>query len=223
MVQALATGRSAISLEKGTILFHQGDPAVAFFIVLSGWMKLYRTGVDGSEIVIHVAKAGETFAEAAMFLGGAYPVNAAAVTDVRLHRIEGRAVRDGITANPNLAFALLGAMSRRLRYLVGEIEALKRRGATEMVAEFLMELSASSASDQARVTLPFEKTLIAALLGIKPESLSRALGRLKSAGVEVNGAEVSIASRKALAQAGALRLQDSTPGTLLNPAIDRSA
>ena len=199
VVRDLVAGRAPIALSKGQTLFHQGDPASGFFVVLEGWMKLYRAGADGREIIIHVAKAGETFAEAAMFMEGAYPVHAEAVTAVRLQRIDARSVRDRIGVDPSFAFAMLGAMSLRLRRLVNEIERLKRRTAAELVAEFLLELCVGD-GDRFAFTLPFDKAIIAARLGIKPESFSRALARLKNVGVVVTGPEVSVASRTALAR-----------------------
>lgn len=198
IVRDLTSHRAAIALNKGQILFHQGDVAAAFFVVLEGWMKIYRAGADGHETIIHVAKTGETFAEAAMFMEGAYPVHAEAATPVRLQRIDGRHVSDLIAADPSFAFCMLGAMSLRLRGLVNEIERLKRRSAIELVAEFLLELSSPTPGDHAALTLPFEKAMIAARLGIKAESFSRALARLKEVGVTVDGPEVTIASRAAL-------------------------
>ena len=198
LVRELASSHPPTTLKKGQLLFHQGDPASAFYVVLEGWMKLYRSAPDGAEIIIHVAKAGETFAEAAMFMEGAYPVHAEAATPVRLQRISASTVRDCIVSNPSFAFAMLGAMSFRLRRLVNEIENLKRRGAAELVAGFLLQLCDESAGDPCTVTLPFEKALVAARLGIKPESFSRALVRLKDVGVEAIGPEVTIASRQAL-------------------------
>lgn len=199
-VRDLISGRAPVTLSKGQILFHQGDPADAFFVILEGWMKLYRVGGDGREIIIHVSQAGETFAEAAMFMEKAYPVHAEAATPARLQRVSARAVRECIAANPGFAFAMLGAMSLRLRGLVNEIENLKRRAAAELVADFLLQLLSPGETDHCTLVLPFEKALIAARLGIKPESFSRALARLKELGVEVNGADVTIASRAALAK-----------------------
>lgn len=197
-VRELLSGRHAIPLRKGQILFHQGDPALAFFIVLEGWMKIYRNGADGVDTIIHVAKAGESFAEAAMLMEGVYPVHAEAITSARLLRIEGRSIHDRIGAEPSLAFAMLGAMSLRLRALVNEIEQLKRRSATERVVEFLLSLPPADDADRSTVILPFEKRVIAARLGIKPESFSRALVRLKTLGVSVDGPRFSIASRQTL-------------------------
>jgi hypothetical protein len=42
------------------------------------------------------------------------------------------------------------------------------------------------------VRLPYDKTLVAARLGMKPESLSRALAKLKSFGVVTKGNKVEL-------------------------------
>src|SRR5262245_55635431 len=91
--QALIAGRRPVALRKGQVLFQRGDPADAFYVVLSGWMKLARLGPGGDEIIVHVVKASESFAEAAMFLDRAYPVNAEAATDALLARIDAEAMR----------------------------------------------------------------------------------------------------------------------------------
>ena len=79
--------------EKGIVLFHQGEPANAFYVLLDGWVKIYRITPDGSEAVVGVFRRGETFAEAVIFLGGRYPVTAEVVTTSRLLRIDGDVLR----------------------------------------------------------------------------------------------------------------------------------
>ena len=54
-------------LHAGEALFRQGDPASAIFRLVSGEMRLIRHTPDGAAVVMHVAKPGETFAEAALF------------------------------------------------------------------------------------------------------------------------------------------------------------
>lgn len=104
--------------EKGTTIFRQGDAAAAFYAVISGWVKLYRTTPDGLEVVLHVFKTGETFAEAAMFLGGEYPASAQAVSKARLLRIDGAIFRASIHERPELAFSMLASASHHLKFLV---------------------------------------------------------------------------------------------------------
>lgn len=42
MVERLIAPATVMSLDKGATLFRQGDPASAVFIVIDGWVKLYR-------------------------------------------------------------------------------------------------------------------------------------------------------------------------------------
>ena len=55
-------------------IFRQGDPATAFFITISGWVKLYRITQAGEETVIHTMTKGDSFAEAVAFTGNRYPL-----------------------------------------------------------------------------------------------------------------------------------------------------
>jgi CRP-like cAMP-binding protein len=184
--------------EKGAVLFHQGQPASAFFVVLDGWVKIYRTTPDGLEVVLHIFKRGETFAEAAMFLGGRYPASAETVSTARLLRIDGNAFRTRIREQPELALSMLAAASYQLKFLVEQIEQIKVRSAPQRIAEFIMRLI-EAREGRAVVELPFEKGLIANRLGMKPESFSRALAKLRSMGVTVDREVVEIADVARLA------------------------
>jgi len=125
MSRALVGKSLPRSYDKGAILFHQGEPASAFFIILEGWVKIYRTTPDGLEVVLHVFKRGESFAE-----------------------------------------------------------QIKVRSAPQRIADFLIRITPTQ-EGAAVVELPFEKGLLANRLGMKPESFSRALGRLRAYGVAV--------------------------------------
>ena len=83
---------------RNALLFVEGEPAGQFYIVLDGWVRLYRQTADGRESVIALFARGESFAEAVMFLGGAFPVSGAVVDEARLLVIPAepfRRVRDG--------------------------------------------------------------------------------------------------------------------------------
>ncbi|HYN39517.1 MAG TPA: cyclic nucleotide-binding domain-containing protein, partial [Rhodospirillales bacterium] len=62
--QVLA-GAAVLKLPQGRALFVQDEPVERFFLLLDGWMKLYRLGADGTETIVGVIAPGETFAEAA--------------------------------------------------------------------------------------------------------------------------------------------------------------
>jgi CRP-like cAMP-binding protein len=197
--QSLIGGQGARAYEKGSVLFQQGTPAEFFYVILEGWVKIYRITPDGTETVVGVFRKGETFAEAAIFLGGRYPVSAEVVTDSRLLAIDGERFRRRIRQEPDLALAMLASSSQHLKFLVEHIEQIKVLDAQQRVADFLLRLC-DQREGTCTVELPYEKSLIAKRLGIKPESLSRALFKLRPLGVAVEREVVKIADVAALRQ-----------------------
>ena len=184
-LQMVADHSRLKSHDRGHLLFLQGDPAPCFFLVLDGWVTVYRDTPDGEHTVIHVVRPGETFAEPAALNLGIYPASAEAATDCRILEIPASTLMELLAQDPAIALRVIGQLSQRLRFMVTELERFHIKSAPQRLACFLVELSPGDAP-RAEVVLPFDKTLIAARLGMKPESLSRALARLRQYGVCAN-------------------------------------
>lgn len=184
---------------RGAALFAQEEPADRFFLVLDGWVKLSRETRDGHESVIGLFSKGESFAEAAMFENGTYPVDGVVIEEARLLSIPTGSFRRRLRDRPELMFKLMGAMSRHMRRLVQQIEQLTARTSAQRLAGFLANLAAG-ASAPVRLQLPVDKVLIAGRLGMQPETFSRAIARLRDHGVTVEGQDVAIVDLKRLQQ-----------------------
>jgi CRP-like cAMP-binding protein len=180
-----------VTLKHGHPLFRQGDPATAFFIVVEGWIKLYRINIAGEEAIIHVLTRGESFAEAVAFTGSRYPATAEAVSNSRVVRIPAEHVVRCIREMPDIALAMIASTSQHLHLLVQQVEQLKAQSGIQRVAEFLAALCPAETGPHT-IALPYDKALIAGRLGLKPESLSRAFAKLRSVGVEVRAAHVVV-------------------------------
>ena len=92
---------------------------------------------------------------------------------------------------------MLASASHHLKFLVEQIEQIKLMTAPQRLADFLLRLCPTDAGS-CRILLPYEKTLIANRLGMKPESLSRAFAKLRGQGVTVDREEVTIGDPRAL-------------------------
>jgi CRP-like cAMP-binding protein len=107
-----------------------------------------------------------------------------------------------LTDNPVLGLTLLGGLSRWQSRLIHEISELKSKSPGQRLATFLLALAAKAvdadSGNSERVRLPLTKSVLASRIGIAPESLSRALNRLKTVGVETHGREVEITDLDAL-------------------------
>lgn len=190
-VEHIVAPATAVTLKAHSTLFRQRDPATAFFIVIDGWIKLYRINVSGEETVIHILTKGDSFAEAVAFIGARYPATAEAVTDARIVRIPADHIVSCIRGSPDIALAMIASTSQHLHHLVQQVEQLKVQSGVQRVAEFLASLAPID-HGPCVIALPYDKVLIAARLGLKPESLSRAFTKLRSVGVDVHAAHVAV-------------------------------
>jgi CRP-like cAMP-binding protein len=187
------------SVKRNEVLFVEGEPATRFYLVLDGWVKLWRQSEDGHESVIGVFARGESFAEAAIFDQKGYPVSAVSADESRLLTIPASAVLKEFRKNSDYAFNVVADLSRHMRLLVRQIEQLSVSSSTERLARFLVMLCPENV-ETAVVRFPVEKALIAGRLGMQPETLSRGLAKLRKIGVDTKGSEVTISDIKALRQ-----------------------
>ena len=185
-----------LRLDEGEALFEQGDPATRFYLMLSGQIKLYRLSPAGNEKVIEIVVAGQTFAEALMFLEQpTYPVGAQALQPAELISLDAKDFLSMLSESVSTCFVMMADMSKRLRRLIGEIDDLTLHSATCRVAGYLL----GQMSDSPNFSLKVPKQVLASRLSVKPETFSRIIKQLSEDGVlEVKGSQVRIRDRAAL-------------------------
>lgn len=190
-VAELLAEASVLNFRPGHAMFRQGEPAHAFFIIMDGWVKLYRVTPAGDEAVLSVLTKGESFAEAVTFTADRYPATACAVTRARVMMIPAEHVLNCIRRMPDVAIAMIASTSQHLHRMVQQIEQLMSQSATQRVAEFLASL-ATCTKGPCTIRLPYDKSLIAGRLGLKPESLSRVFAKLRPIGIDVRASNVVV-------------------------------
>ncbi|WP_243613354.1 Crp/Fnr family transcriptional regulator [Shimia aestuarii] len=187
-----------VEMKRGATIFLQGEVSKAIYIVLDGWVKLYRITPNGAEAVVGTFTKGNSFGEAVAFRKDTYPVSAETATDCTVLRVDAANMLATISEDPTVAIAILSATFAHLHSLVSQIEALQARTGAQRVAEFLVELCGEDQMGRQSVVLPYDKVLIAGRLGMKPESLSRAFGKLKTCGVRIKQNLADIEDMQAL-------------------------
>ena len=187
----------AVTHPETSLLFSQGDDADHFYVVLEGRVNIFALTETGDQSIIEVFDAVSTFAEAAIFSSGKYPLNCEVVAGSRLVHVPAAPFMKRLSDTPRLGFHLLSGLSRWQMHMIHEITELKSKSPGQRLASFLLAL-ARDAADGVQVRLPITKAALASRIGIAPESLSRALARLKAAGVESHGREVVLTDLAAL-------------------------
>ncbi|ADU65274.1 cyclic nucleotide-binding protein [Desulfurispirillum indicum S5] len=198
LTDALIPACTLVGKEKKDILFYEGDEGEQVFFLLEGSVRLFRTTDQGKETVVHFVHAGELFAEILLARETRYPVSAMALEPCMLLGMSARRLRQIIQGNPDFALRYIGALTKRLKYLVNMVEHLSSRDVQE---RFLLYLGHLSASQRLKtVQLPVPKGELALLLGTTPETFSRLLKKLVEEGaIAVDGREITLLQKMPLA------------------------
>jgi CRP/FNR family transcriptional regulator, dissimilatory nitrate respiration regulator len=190
------------SFPAGASIFAEGDPAVAFWVVLKGQVKIHKLGAEGREQILRLVLPGESFGEAAALSQGSYPAHGQAITRTTALRFPATAFQKLLRESPALATNMIVALSQLLLGFAGLVDALALRDVSARVAKYLLDLSLRTGSDS--ITLDVNKRALAARLGTVAETLSRTLRRFREEGlITVDGPSIRLLDRTRLEQAAA--------------------
>lgn len=177
-VEIIAESTTLKTVKKGEHLFSELQPAMAFFIVVSGSVKIYKLSSDGGEQILHVQRAGDLIAEAIIFEFDTYPAFCEALENTVLLRLPKEEFLNILRHFPEITFKIMSAYSRRLRQLVAKIEDLSLHDIKSRLANYLLN-NYTTRDKQYVVRLALTKKDLASSLGTIPETLSRTLNYFK--------------------------------------------
>ena len=204
--ERLALGCVQKRLAKGDLVFRQGDPCDAFYMVVTGQIKLFITAPSGQEKVIELISPGSSFAEALMFLEKPFIVSAQALADSLLIRVHRQVVIQEIERDPKFCTRMLAGMARRLHGLVTDVEGYSlHSGMQRLIGYLLREVPEDTQDSKAifTVSLPVSKATLASRLSLTPEYFSRVLHELEAEGlIEIDKRDVRILDLPRLSRYG---------------------
>ncbi|MBL0212140.1 MAG: Crp/Fnr family transcriptional regulator [Holophagaceae bacterium] len=179
-------------LESGQLLFTEGEACTGFFVVLEGQIRLFRTGQRaGGETTLSVVRSGFSFAEAAMFSGGIFPATAEALEATLLAYFPKDPFLALLREDPDLSLKVMEGLAAWHHRLTFQVQQLSGQDAAGRLRRWI-EDAAKHAPDGA-FHLKVPKKILAAQLGMAPETLSRLLKQLRGQGViEVAGDRIRL-------------------------------
>ena len=171
-------------LPKGTILFEQGSTAKVLYVVLSGRVAI-TSRVDQDETIILIRETGEAILDIATLLGVPYCTGGRLVEGGRIMMIPVSKFRELAFKDPTTSSAVLRALVNANLAMTSHIRDLKLLTTIQRLARHIASLT-PEASGTTRVSLRDDRPVLAALLGMTPESLSRAFAQLREVGIRVD-------------------------------------
>ena len=178
----------------GELLFRQGGPAAAIYMVESGRLRLMRRTSDDHLVILHTARRGEFFAEASLF-AKAYHCDAVAAARSSIRVYPKEIVLEALRTDPALAQVFMARLARQLQEVRARLELRNIRSARERVLQYL-RLHADV--DRRRIEIEGQLQDIAAEIGLTREAVYRTLAALEAEG-QLTRTETTILLKKSAA------------------------
>ncbi len=184
-VIALLTARTETrTLERGDLLFAQGDPSTELFVVVEGNIAIATRSTDGRESLVAVIEAGGLFGELGLFDDGPRSADARALTPTIVVALGFEHVRAVLSEQPDLLWIVVRLLALRLRATDEALADAVFLDVPARTAKRLLEL----AGDHDEVELPMTQEDLAGLVGASRERVNKALALFVKLGwVEATG------------------------------------
>jgi CRP/FNR family transcriptional regulator, transcriptional activator FtrB len=174
----------------------EGKPANFLYVLVEGRVKLLGSA-GGKATTIKIVEPVATFLLAAVVLDAPFLMSARTIEPCRVLMVPASNVRHAFATSPSFTLAATTELAARYRELVKAIKNQKLRTSAERLANYLLTHHNAQGSNGG-ASLVIDKAMLASLLGMTPENLSRAFASLRGYGVEVKGSGIRLTNLKDL-------------------------
>lgn len=161
-------------------IFFEGDDRDHLYVVESGWVKLYRTLVDGQRQIVGFANRGSILGleSDAEYCNGCEAITPVQVRAIPIARVTEICLHDG-----KLADQLLRQVGRQLGAAQAQLAAIGAQSAEQKLANFLLTISdLCDAQPDGAFDLPMRRGDMAEFLGLRLETVSRKMSEFQRRG-----------------------------------------
>lgn len=159
-------------------LFRRNEVAFALFAVKVGRIRLVRYLANGTEVCLHVARVGESFAEAALF-SEVYHCDAIADLPSRVAIYPKEAILQLMQSRPDAVLSFTALLAKHVQSLRTQLELRNVHSARDRTLQYLSLLTEPG---QSVITLDRPLKDVATDIGLTHEAFYRALAQLKREG-----------------------------------------
>lgn len=173
------------AIPRGTTVFHQNDSGGGLYLILSGSVKIWRTGRDGRDVTVAVLGEGNFFGEMSLIDGQPRSASASATQSTRLLVLDREHFERSVLAHPRIVAKLLRELSKRLRAADQTIENLALGSVRDRLIHLLGHLGRRQplrGGEGAIERAPTHQDL-AEMVGSSRETVTRMLAAMEQEGL----------------------------------------
>lgn len=188
-----------MQVPRGQALFHPGDAAQGFVLVLTGRVEVYLTGPTGREILLYAVEPGQSCVQSTLgLLGGEdYTGEAITATDCELVLVPRDLFLDLMEVSAPFRQFVFGAFATRMQGIMGLLERVAFQKVESRLAAALLECAEAGLVKATHQEL-------ASRIGSAREVVSRRLDQMARSGlVQLGRGSVTLVDTDGLRRAAA--------------------
>ena len=181
---------------KGVTVFHEGQPGIAFYLISSGRVKVFKLNEDGRELIFGIFGDGAIFGDVPVFDGGPYPASAATLVETEVVYMSRDDFIRLITEHPAISLKIVRVLGKRLRQAQRFVMEIAMKSVLQRLSAQLVRLAEEYGREEGGETiidLPLTRQELAELIGVTRETVTRELSKLSKAGaISLEGKKIFI-------------------------------
>lgn len=173
--------------KKGQTLFVEGTPPYGLYCISEGNVKVTKTGINGKESIVRVAKAGDVLGHRSIFTDQFYSATATAMEDTKVCFIDKKYILKLVQTEPSIACNLVFKLGRDLGRSEEKVASFTQKNVFERLAEVLLLLKESHGKTlqdgKILIDINLTRDELASLVGTATETVIRFVSELKEENV----------------------------------------
>lgn len=171
-------------------IYSAGDPAVRFYVVAKGVVKLFQTAPNGQNVLLSVLSQGDFFGSLTVHESSGYIDTAQALTATCALSIRSDDFRTILGQHPEIAIKFLEVMTRRLNAAHERVFLLSSAPVEKRIAAMLLQLAKKLGRKREiglLINAPLSRNSLAEMVGSTPETTSRVMSLFQAEGIIRSG------------------------------------
>jgi len=178
----VAARTQGVLLQRGAVLFHQGDPSDGLYVLCSGLVSVSVTDADGNALTLSVPEHGAPLGEMALLSPDPRSATITALEVSSLLHLETGTMVALLAEEPALATHLIRFLSQRLRQSNETLQKFAFDNLQQRLLQKLAELGLQHGAlhgDTLDLGRKFSQTALAEMLGVTREAVNKQLRLLQ--------------------------------------------
>jgi len=202
VVQNFFKKKNELKCKKGQQFIMEGAPVNGLFFILSGTVKVFRTGINGKEQIVRFAKDGEIIGHRGFGTEEYYPIAAIAIEDTTLCYFSKDTLQQVLRDDPKFTYDLMLFYANELNKSEAKVKSLSQMTVRERVVDTLLYINRKFGQRNEFINLTLSRREYADYAGTTEEQVIRVFSALrkeeliKTQGKKINIININLLKRE---------------------------